>query len=425
VHPIQPQFIQHLDWNDPDWQHLCQKLRTSTTLAAIVLSAWQMGLLLAKLIVQQQLGERAQAPLSWNCCRGCGTPLVSKGFVKRQMLTLVGQIEWRRRVGRCPRRCPGSQQAPLDEALRIKAYQHCSTELMRLGCLLAVFLPFELASQLLLQLTGITISDDAIWNWVQGAGQSAIENLKLQLQHLADGQQTRVESLDATLLTMPLIIAVDGVTVPFRREPKSSKGKILWQEVKIALLARLGKHQTKAGETVTRLHQRRLVAVLGDINALKPRLQLEAFRQGITTAPQVMWISDGARGFWRLYRECFAHCAVGILDFYHAAQHLWQAASAYQDGNPARTSQQWFAAMRHRLRHGFAKGIIKELDWLSKSQNTSEATKPILRQVRDYLKTHLDHIQYHTFKKQGLPIGSGMVESACKWLIQQRFKLEF
>jgi len=78
--------------------------------------------------------------------------------------------------------------------------------------------------------------------------------------------------------------------------------------------------------------------------------------------------------------------------------------------------------MRHRLRHGFAKGIIKELDWLSKSQNTSEATKPILRQVRDYLKTHLDHIQYHTFKKQGLPIGSGMVESACKWLIQQRFK---
>jgi hypothetical protein len=58
------------------------------------------------------------------------------------------------------------------------------------------------------------------------------------------------------------------VTVPFRREPKSSKGKILWQEVKIALLARLGKHQTKAGETVTRLHQRRLVAVLGDINAL-------------------------------------------------------------------------------------------------------------------------------------------------------------
>ena len=78
--------------------------------------------------------------------------------------------------------------------------------------------------------------------------------------------------------------------------------------------------------------------------------------------------------------------------------------------------------MRHQLRHGFGKRIIKELDWLSKSKNTDQVTKPILCQVRDYLLTHIDHIQYRQFKKQGLPIGSGTVESACKWLIQQRFK---
>jgi len=61
----------------------------------------------------------------------------------------------------------------------------------------------------------------------------------------------------------------------------------VWREVKIALLARLAKHQTKTKETVTRLHQRWLVAVLG-IDALKPRLQLVALKQGITTAPQVV-----------------------------------------------------------------------------------------------------------------------------------------
>jgi len=53
-----------------------------------------------------------------------------------------------------------------------------------------------------------------------------------------------------------------------------------------------------------------------------------------------------------------AHCAVGILDFYHA-QHLWQAASLYQDGNPAHTQQQWFARMRHQLRHGFVSALSK------------------------------------------------------------------
>lgn len=322
----------------------------------------------------------------------------------------------------CPRHCLGSQKTPLDEVLGIEAYQQTSRKFIRLACLLAVFLPFELASRLLVQLTGIAVSDDTIWQWVQDAGQQAMEQLKELLQHHKNGQLPKLEPLDVTLTEMPLIITADGVTVPFRPQPRTPKGKIIWREVKVALLARLGKHQTKRGETVTRLHQRRLVAVLGSIDDLKPRLQLEALRQGIKTATQVIWISDGARGLWRLYQECFAQSAIGILDFYHAVQHLWQAAIAHSDGNFVRTPQMWFRRMRHQLRHGFGQRIIKELNWLAKSRNTSEATKPILSQVRDYLQTHLEHIQYRQFKKQDLPIGSGMVESACKWLIQQRFK---
>jgi hypothetical protein len=286
---------------------------------------------------------------------------------------------------------------------------------------MAVFLPFELAAWFLHQLTGIQVSEDTIWNWVQVAGQQAMTQLNLQLQQLSDGKQPSSEILASNMPPMPLAIAADGVTVPFRSQYQTPKGKIVWREVKIALLAHLGKGETHRGQRVS-LHQRRLVAVLGDIDELKPRLQLEAFRQGISTASQVVWLSDGARGFWRLYQECFANYAVGILDFYHAVQHLWKAASAYSDGNPARTPQMWFKRMRHQLRHGFGKRIIKELDWLSKSKNTAQVTKPILCQVRGYLLTHIDHLQYRQFKKQGLPIGSGMVKSACKWLIQQRFK---
>lgn len=408
--------------DDEHWQQLYERLQTVSSLSAVVLTARQMGLWLARAIVEQQLRERAVTSTEWGICLVCNSRLVSKGFVKRQMLTVVGQVEWKRRVGRCPHRCRGSQQTPLDDAMSINAHQQTSTELMRLGCLLAVFLPFELAAVMLQQLTGIVVSDDTIWQWVQVAGQQAIAQLQLQLQWEAAGEHLPAESLDKMLEAMPLLIAADGVTVPFRPQLQTPKGKIVWREIKVALLTRLGRHRKKTGETVTRLHQRRLVAVLGDINALKPRLQLEAFRQGITTAPEVAWISDGARGFWRLYQECFSARALGILDFYHAAQHLWKAASAYQDGNPERTPQMWFERMRHQLRHGFVRRIIKELDWLSKQASTSEATKPVLRQVRDYLNNHLEHIQYRQFKKQGLPIGSGLIESACKWLIQQRFK---
>lgn len=317
---------------DHDWQQLCQKLQASNRLTAIVLTAWQMGLWIAKTIVEQQLTERAQAQTNFGLCPVCQTPLRSKGFIKRELLTLVGSVEWKRCISRCPKRCPGSQMAPFDTVLGIDAYQQTSTELIRLGCLLAVFLPFGLAASILQQLTGIILSKDTIWDWVQIVGHKAMAQLETQLQDLAIGHSPKLESLDAMLKAMPLIIAADGVTVPFRPLPKIPKGKIVWKEIKVALLTRLGKHSTTSGNLITRLHQRRFVAVLGDIDSLKSRLQVEAFRQGIKETAQVVWISDGARGFWRLYRECFAEHAIGILDFYHAVQYLWQAAIAYQDG---------------------------------------------------------------------------------------------
>jgi len=105
-------------------------------------------------------------------------------------------------------------------------------------------------------------------------GQQAVTRMKLQLQDLANGHSPQVVALDAIVKAMPLIIAADGVIVPFRPQPKTPKGKIVWQEVKVTLLTRLGKRQTKTDKTVTWLHQRRLVAVLGDINDLKPRFML-------------------------------------------------------------------------------------------------------------------------------------------------------
>lgn len=50
------------------------------------------------------------------------------------------------------------------------------------------------------------------------------------------------------------------------------------------------------------------------------------------------------------------------------------------------------------------------------------SAKPVLMRVWQYLSHHRTHLQYRQFKKLGLPIGSGMLESACKWLITQRFK---
>lgn len=111
---------------------------------------------------------------------------------------------------------------------------------------------------------------------------------------------------------------------------------------------------------MARLHQRRLVAVFGDLEALQRRLWLEGMRQGLRQASQVVWLSDGARGLWRLFEGAFADYATGILDLYHAVQQLWKGAAAWLDGRTSH-ARRWFIWARHRLRHGHPDGVLADL----------------------------------------------------------------
>jgi hypothetical protein len=221
-----------------EWQQMQEKLHHNRTLAGLVLAAWQVGLWLAHLLVESELNQRAQQAVEWGRCPKCTATLQSKGYVSRRMLTLVGWVGWRRRVGRCPNRCRGSQIVPFDETLGIAPYQQTSVELMRLGCLLALFVPFENAVRLLKQLSGVSLSDATLWQWVQHYGHEAIMQEQSQLPQWGQGNKPPLEPMNAQIAALALLIGADGVTVPFRPHPKSAKGKIVYQEIKVALLAR-------------------------------------------------------------------------------------------------------------------------------------------------------------------------------------------
>jgi hypothetical protein len=248
-----------------------------------------------------------------------------------------------------------------------------------------------------------------------------MERLQRELENLARGQLPDEEPMDERTAAQPLLVGADGVMVPFRPEDGTPKGKTVWREIKVAVLARLRRHTTRTGQEVSRLERRRLVAVLGDIDALSPRLWLEAVRQGILSAQQVVWLSDGARGFWRLFFVCFAQYAIGILDFYHTTQNLWKGTAAWLDGRTKR-ARQWFASARHRLRHGEPDSVLADIAQALELDGLPGSARETLANLYAYLEKHRDHINYEKFKELGLPIGSGFVESACKWLIQQRFK---
>ena len=420
-----PCQIKNIQYDDSILQELFCRLENAISLAALVLAAGQFARRLAILLIEETLTKRAQPKTEWSNCPKCDTKLQSKGFAKRQITTIIGVIHFSRRVGRCPNRCRIGQIAPLDTELELTPHQHSCPRLKRVACLLAVFVPFETASELLHQLTSIQVSKDTIWHWVANAGQNAINTLKDQLQAVAEGMEIPTELLDEATEQLPLLIGADGVMVPFRRAKGTPKGATRWREVKVAIVARLRPRQKKRDndpeQTETELVQRRLVACLGTVDDLGPRLWLEAVRQGIATAERVVWISDGARGFWRLFETYFAHVAIGILDFYHAAQNLFKAVTTWLDGR-TKKARGWFAATRHQLRHGPTMGVRMDIEQALSDTQLSDTSRKVVENFINYLDTHHEHIQYHRFKEMGLPIGSGMVESACKWLIIQRFK---
>ena len=99
---------------------------------------------------------------------------------------------------------------------------------------------------------------------------------------------------------------------------------------------------------------------------------------GGRTAVQVVWLADGGRGFWTVFQRCFqAVGATAILDFYHAAQNLYKGAAAWLDGR-TRACQQWFAKLRHQLRHGHEQQVLAELAALVETEQFPESARETL-----------------------------------------------
>ena len=189
---------------------------------------------------------------------------------------------------------------------------------------------------------------------------ACMESLEAELTALQKGAEPETEALCAQEAAETLLMGAEGGMAPFRRQDKPACGKTRGCEVKVAILARLSKGCTRTGKVTTRLHRRRVAAVLGDVDELSDRMWLEALKQGIKQTAQVVWLSEGGRGFWRLFDERFGAYAIGVLDFYHAAQNIWAGVQVWVDGRPTH-AKAWVTDARHRLRHGQAKAVLDDI----------------------------------------------------------------
>jgi phosphotransferase system HPr-like phosphotransfer protein len=66
---------------------------------------------------------------------------------------------------------------------------------VRLGCVLSLFMPYELGSWMLGQWSGLSVSASSLWKWVQIMGTQAQQNLEAQLDAHGSGVQVACEAI--------------------------------------------------------------------------------------------------------------------------------------------------------------------------------------------------------------------------------------
>lgn len=146
----------------------------------------------------------------------------------------------------------------------------------------------------------------------------------------------------------------------------------------------------------------------------------EVHRRGVETAGCVAGVVDGAE-WGQAFLDAHRPDAVRILDFPHAAQRLSDVSAAVWGGGEPATA--WAAAQRTALREGDPATVLTAIRALPLTEAPdAAAAAQVQAEVLGYLGPRLGQLQYAVFRAQGLPIGSGVVESANKLVVEARLK---
>ncbi len=107
-----------------------------------------------------------------------------------------------------------------------------------------------------------------------------------------------------------------------------------------------------------------------------------------------------------------------VLDLFHVLQYLWQAGRALEGGG--RATQTWVLDRVALILDGKAGVVAGGMRRSATTRGlTAEQRKPVDK-CADYLLKYRDYLKYHEYLAAGLPIASGVIEGACRHLVQDR-----
>jgi hypothetical protein len=226
-------------------------------------------------------------------------------------------------------------------------------------------------------------------------------------------QAAEVEALEAKMPPAPgggekMQLSADGAMVPLLHG--------VWAEVRTLVVGEVQALEKKNGEKEVRTRHLSYFSRKMSAQEFQRQALVEIQRRGVENAQGLAAVMDGAD--WEQGFVDF-HCpqAIRILDFAHALEHL-NAIGEFMYGEHTPESQAWLSERAHRLKHEGPTSVLRELTRLQRKYPEAQVITSHLA----YLKKRAAQMQYPTFQAQGWPIGSGIVESGNKLVVQARLK---
>jgi len=285
--------------------------------------------------------------------------------------------------------------------------RHVSLHARRMLTLAGMINSFDKAAVTLKELSHLTVSDDTIERICQEEGHSAAQWVQCSPQASQSFAQAHGE---AELYSDGLMInTVDG-----------------WREMRTSVLA---KRQPGLAATVQQWSDRVLeeptarlavcaIAPAHVVGASWPRL----CKQGqLQKSQSLSVIADGARWIWDQAAARFKNRPMHwVVDIYHVSQHLHACGKAMFGEGPA--ARNWGDRHRDRLLELQGPRFLAELQEQINACKVSEHRQAMMK-LKSYLEDNRDSLWYRQRLQAGLPIGSGLIEGACKNAPGARLKL--
>lgn len=290
---------------------------------------------------------------------------------------------------------------PLDEELALLPGQLAPRQQEHLTHL-ACFMPFEKAAQMLETLLGVHTTRETTRCLTEHMGAC------MQAAPMAEGETSSFSAPTAQTAPARCVVSADGTMISLVNKQ--------WAEVRTLVIGEPETETSAEGEAEIHVNQLSYVSRLCDAFTFTQHAAGELRRRRVGEARQVCSVTDGAewcQSLMSIYRPD----TLQILDFPHAAEHLGQVLEALEQAG-WRFPDRMFSCCLHVLKHRGPAALLRMINRLG---NDLAQQKGIGEHL-DYFRKREALMQYPTFRAQGRPIGSGMVESANKLVVQARLK---